>query len=161
MTLGDESGAVDVKTIIVGAGFAGIGAAVRLLQAGESDFVILERADQLGGTWRDNRYPGCRCDVPSHLYSYSFAPNPDWQRTYADQEDIWAYMRSTAGRFGVVPHIRFSHDVHEARWDERGPLGPLHQPARRLAAGTSSAQRAPSPNRAPRRSPARARSRGW
>ena len=69
--MSDESGAVDVKSIIVGAGFAGIGAAVRLLQSGEDDFVVLERAEQLGGTWRDNVYPGCRCDVPSHLYSFS------------------------------------------------------------------------------------------
>jgi cation diffusion facilitator CzcD-associated flavoprotein CzcO len=111
---------VDAKAIVVGAGFAGVGAGVRLLQAGESDFVILERADQLGGTWRDNQYPGCRCDVPSHLYSYSFAPNPDWPQTYAGQEDIWDYMRATAERFGVLPHIRFAHDVLEARWDGVG-----------------------------------------
>jgi cation diffusion facilitator CzcD-associated flavoprotein CzcO len=108
------------EVIVVGAGFAGIGAGVRLLQAGESDFLILERAGELGGTWRDNRYPGCRCDVPSHLYSYSFAPNPDWRQTYAGQEDIWEYLRATAKRFGVVPHIRFSHEMVEARWDDDG-----------------------------------------
>ncbi len=111
---------VDAKVIVVGAGFAGVGAGVRLLEAGESDFMILERAEELGGIWRDNRYPGCRCDVPSHLYSYSFAPNPDWPKTYADQQDIWDYIGATAERFGVVSHIRFSHQVLEARWDDTG-----------------------------------------
>jgi cation diffusion facilitator CzcD-associated flavoprotein CzcO len=107
------------RVVIIGAGFSGIGAAVRLLQSGEDDFVVLERAQQLGGTWRDNVYPGCRCDVPSHLYSFSFALNPDWHRTYADQAEIWAYLEETAERFGVLPHIRFSHQVEEASWDER------------------------------------------
>jgi cation diffusion facilitator CzcD-associated flavoprotein CzcO len=102
----------------MGAGFAGIGAAIRLLQAGEDDFVILERADQLGGTWRDNVYPGCRCDVPSHLYSYSFALNPDWQQTYANQDEIWAYLQRTAERFGVPAHIRWSHRVLDSSWDD-------------------------------------------
>jgi len=111
---------LDTKIIVVGAGLAGIGAGVRLLQMDESDFVIFERAEQLGGTWRDNQYPGCRCDVPSHLYSYSFALNPNWQQTYADQDDIWEYMQATAERFGVVPHIRFSHNVLEAHWDDGG-----------------------------------------
>jgi cation diffusion facilitator CzcD-associated flavoprotein CzcO len=108
------------RIVIIGAGFAGIGAGIRLLQSGEDDFVILERADQLGGAWRDNVYPGCRCDVPAHLYSFSFAPNPHWQRTYADQDEIWAYLCATAERFGVVPHIRFGHRVEEAAWDDAG-----------------------------------------
>ena len=108
------------RIVIMGAGFAGIGAAIRLLEVGEDDFVILERANQLGGAWRDNVYPGCRCDVPSNLYSYSFAPNPDWHRTYADQDEIWEYLRATAERFGVLPHIRFSHSVLDAAWDDSG-----------------------------------------
>ena len=106
------------RTVIVGAGFGGIGMAVRLLQSGEQDFIVLERADRLGGTWRDNVYPGCRCDVPSHLYSYSFAPNPSWTSTYADQEEIWTYLQETAERFGVLPHIAFSHRVLNASWDD-------------------------------------------
>lgn len=108
------------RIVIIGAGFSGIGAAIRLLQGGEDDFVILERSDQLGGTWRDNVYPGCRCDVPSNLYSYSFAPNPDWHRTYADQDEIWSYLRATAERFGVVSHVRFSQAVLDAAWDDSG-----------------------------------------
>jgi cation diffusion facilitator CzcD-associated flavoprotein CzcO len=107
-----------VRVVIVGAGFSGIGAAARLLRAGESEFVVLERAEQLGGTWRDNVYPGCRCDVPSRLYSYSFAPDPGWTETFASREEIWDYLMRTAGSFGVVPHIRFGHRVLEATWDE-------------------------------------------
>jgi cation diffusion facilitator CzcD-associated flavoprotein CzcO len=106
------------RVVIVGAGFSGIGAAIRLLQAGEEDLVVLERADDLGGTWRDNVYPGCRCDVPSRLYSYSFAPEANWHETYASQQEIWDYLRATAERFGVLPHIRFGWRVLDARWDE-------------------------------------------
>jgi cation diffusion facilitator CzcD-associated flavoprotein CzcO len=115
-----EPARTSTRIVIMGAGFSGIGAAIRLLQAGQDDFVILERAEQLGGTWRDNVYPGCRCDVPSHLYSYSFALNPDWHRTYADQDEIWEYLRTTAERFDVVPRIRFSHRVLDATWDDAG-----------------------------------------
>ena len=106
------------RVVIVGAGFSGIGAAIRLLQAGEEDFVVLERADDLGGTWRDNVYPGCRCDVPSRLYSYSFAPEANWHETYASQQEIWDYLRRTAEHFGVLPHIRFGWPVLDAAWDE-------------------------------------------
>lgn len=104
--------------MILGAGFSGIGAAIRLLQSGQDDFVVLERAKQIGGTWRDNVYPGCRCDVPSNLYSYSFALNPGWSRTYADREEIWAYLEATAERFGVMGHIRWSHQVLDATWSD-------------------------------------------
>ena len=105
------------RIVIMGAGFSGVGAAIRLLRSGEHDFVILERANRLGGTWRDNVYPGCRCDVPSHLYSYSFALNPDWHSTYAGQDEIWEYLRATAERFGVLPHVRWSYRVLDAAWD--------------------------------------------
>ena len=77
------------RIAIIGAGFSGLGAAIRLRAAGIDDFVVLERAAQVGGTWRDNSYPGCQCDVPSHLYSYSFAPNPEWSRTFSPQGEIW------------------------------------------------------------------------
>jgi cation diffusion facilitator CzcD-associated flavoprotein CzcO len=107
--------AVDVA--IVGSGFAGIGAAVRLLQAGRTDFVVLERAGDLGGTWRDNGYPGCACDVPSHLYSFSFAPNPDWSRNFSPQPEIQAYLQRTADRFGVRRHLRFGAEMLAARWE--------------------------------------------
>ena len=73
------------RIVIVGTGFSGLGMAIRLRREGEHDFVLLERAGEVGGTWRDNTYPGCRCDVPSHLYSFSFAPNPDWTRTFSPQ----------------------------------------------------------------------------
>jgi cation diffusion facilitator CzcD-associated flavoprotein CzcO len=106
-----------VRVAVIGTGFAGLGMAIRLKQA-EVDFVVLERADDVGGTWRDNTYPGCACDAPSHLYSFSFAPNPDWSRTFSTQPEIRRYMRRCAEEHGVLPHIHFGHDVTEAAWDE-------------------------------------------
>ena len=106
------------RIVIVGSGFSGIGMAVRLLEDGERDFVLLERASELGGTWRDNTYPGCRCDVPSHLYSFSFAPNPNWSSTFSPQPEILEYLRDVAQRFGVTPHVRFEHELRGADWDE-------------------------------------------
>jgi len=108
----------DVRVAIVGSGFSGLGMAIRLRQAGIEDFVVLERADDLGGTWRDNSYPGCACDVPSHLYSFSFAPNPEWTSTFSPQREIWDYLRGCAQHYGVVPHIRFGHEVRDAAWDD-------------------------------------------
>jgi cation diffusion facilitator CzcD-associated flavoprotein CzcO len=105
------------RIAIIGTGFSGLGMAIRLKQAGIDDFVLFERADDVGGTWRANTYPGCQCDVPSHLYSFSFAPNPDWSRTYSRQAEILDYLRDCAERFGITPHIRFGHDVREAAWD--------------------------------------------
>jgi cation diffusion facilitator CzcD-associated flavoprotein CzcO len=110
--------ATHVRTLIVGTGFAGLGTAVRLKQRGDTDFVVLERAGDVGGTWRDNTYPGCQCDVPSTLYSFSFAPNPNWTNTFPLQREIWEYLREVARRFDVIPHIRFNHEVVDARWDE-------------------------------------------
>jgi len=103
---------------IAGSGFGGLGMAIRLKQEGLEDFVVLERADDVGGVWRDNSYPGCACDVPSHLYSFSFAPNPRWSRSYSPQAEIHAYLRDCAERFGVLPHVRFRHSVEDARWDD-------------------------------------------
>lgn len=106
------------RIVIIGSGFAGLGAAIRLKQEGEQDFVILERSDEVGGVWRDNTYPGCACDVQSHLYSFSFAPNPNWSRAYSPQGEILAYLRDCASRFGVLPHVRFGHAVKQATWDD-------------------------------------------
>jgi cation diffusion facilitator CzcD-associated flavoprotein CzcO len=105
------------RVAIVGAGFAGLGAAIKLKQAGIDDLVLLERAGDVGGTWQANRYPGCQCDIPSHLYSFSFAPNPDWSRTYSLQAEIWDYLRRVAREHDVERHIRLHTEVTEARWD--------------------------------------------
>lgn len=106
-----------VRVAVIGSGFGGLGAAVRLRREGITDFVVLERADSVGGTWRDNSYPGCACDVPSHLYSFSFAPNPEWPRTFSGQEHIRAYLERVADTFGLRPHIRLGHEVTMMRWD--------------------------------------------
>ena len=106
----------DLRIAIIGAGFAGIGAAVRLAQAGFRDVVILERAGDVGGVWRDNVYPGCACDVQSHLYSLSFALNPTWSRSFSPQPEILAYLKRVAVEHGVREKIRFGHDVRGARW---------------------------------------------
>ncbi len=107
-----------VRIAIVGSGFSGLGLAIRLLQRGERDFVVLERAEEVGGTWRDNSYPGCTCDVPSRLYSFSFAPNPGWTHTYAGQEEILAYLKSLVDRYDVRPFLRCGSELLDARWDE-------------------------------------------
>ena len=136
------------RIAIVGTGFAGLGMAIRLRQEGEQDFVLLERAAAIGGTWRDNTYPGCRCDVPSHLYSFSFAPNPNWSSTFSPQSEILGYLKDCAERFGVMPHVRFDTELESASWDDddglwrietsQGPLtaeilisgqGPLSDPS--------------------------------
>ncbi|MEW2414189.1 NAD(P)/FAD-dependent oxidoreductase [Streptomyces sp. NPDC046866] len=114
---GGTGGREHVRVAVIGSGFGGLGAAVRLRREGITDFVVLERADSVGGTWRDNSYPGCACDVPSHLYSFSFAPNPDWPRTFSGQPHIRAYLEHVADTFGLRPHIRLNHEVRTARWD--------------------------------------------
>ncbi|MFD9814549.1 flavin-containing monooxygenase [Streptomyces sp. NPDC059080] len=121
-----------VRVAVIGSGFGGLGAAVRLRREGITDFVVLERAGSVGGTWRDNSYPGCACDVPSHLYSFSFAPNPRWPRNFSGQPHIRAYLEHVADTFGIRPHLRFHAEVEHARWDRdalrweigtaRGPL---------------------------------------
>src|ERR1700750_197520 len=137
----------DLSVAIVGSGFSGIGLAIRLKQEGVEDFAVLERGDGVGGTWHFNTYPGCACDVPSHLYSFSFAPNPDWSRTYSREPELRAYLRRVVDDFGVGPKIRLNTEVSSARWDgaaerweletSRGPLraqvlvsatGPLVEP---------------------------------
>ena len=136
------------RVAVIGAGFAGLGAGVRLRQAGLTDFVILERAGAVGGTWRDNTYPGCTCDIPSHLYSYSFAPNPGWSHSFSRQPEIWSYLNQITERHALATHLHLNTEVTEACWDgttacwrlrtSRGDLaadvliagaGPLSEPA--------------------------------
>lgn len=112
----DQSRRVDV--LVVGAGFSGLGAAIRLAGEGVDDLVVLERGTDVGGTWRDNSYPGAACDVPSHLYSYSFAPNPDWSRAFSPQGEIYDYIRGVARRTGVREKIRFGVEVTAVDFDE-------------------------------------------
>jgi cation diffusion facilitator CzcD-associated flavoprotein CzcO len=106
-----------LRYAVVGAGMAGILAAIRLKQNGE-DFTVYEKADRLGGTWRDNRYPGLTCDVPAHAYTYSFEPYAEWQAYYAKGEEIRTYFELTAAKYGVTPHIRFGCEVVSCVWQE-------------------------------------------
>lgn len=91
---------------------------IKLKEAGEHNFLILERADELGGTWRDNHYPGAACDIPSVLYSFSFEPNPDWSRVYPTQPELLAYERRCAKKYGLIPHLRFGAEVTTCRYDD-------------------------------------------
>src|SRR5258707_3048041 len=114
----DEPQLRHFRVAILGTGFAGLGMAMRLKQRGYSDFVVLEKATDAGGTWRDNTYPGCACDVQSHLYSFSFALNPRWSRMYSPQQEIWDYLRDCTERFGVRSHIQWNSEVLDACWNE-------------------------------------------
>ena len=108
----------DFRVAILGAGFGGLGMAIRLKETGFGDFVVFERDEEVGGTWWANTYPGCQCDIPSHLYSYSFALNPEWSRTYPLQPEIRDYLRECADRYGVRPHLRLGCAIERAEWDE-------------------------------------------
>ena len=107
-----------VRVFVVGAGFAGLGAAIKLDEAGLPDFLVVDKGDSVGGTWRDNTYPGAACDVPSQLYSFSFAPNPEWSRSFSPQPEIQAYLEDVARRSGVLDRFRFGVTVEDATWDE-------------------------------------------
>ena len=111
-----------LAAIIIGAGFAGIGMGVALRRQHIDDFVILEKASDVGGVWRDNRYPGAACDVPSHLYSYSFEPNPDWTHVFSRQPEIADYLRHCASKYDLLRHLRFGAEVQSARYDEADNL---------------------------------------
>lgn len=113
---------MSLKVIIVGAGFSGMCMGIRLKQAGIDDFVILDKADGLGGTWRENTYPGAECDVPSALYSYSFAHNPSWDYKWAEQKQILKYQQDTARQYGLEPHFRFKHAVERADFDQQAQI---------------------------------------
>ncbi|MDB5220847.1 MAG: 4-hydroxyacetophenone monooxygenase, partial [Myxococcaceae bacterium] len=98
-----------VHVAIAGSGFGGLGTAIRLAQAGFHDYLVFERSNDVGGVWRDNTYPGCACDVESHLYSFSFARNPAWTRSFSPAREIHGYLRACAERFGILSRLRFDH----------------------------------------------------
>src|SRR5215210_5774071 len=106
------------SVVVVGGGFGGVGAAVMLRRAGHTDVTVLERGERVGGVWHHNTYPGAACDIPSHLYEFSFAPNPRWSRRYAPQAEIQAYLEDVARRYGVFERIRTGTEVESASWDE-------------------------------------------
>lgn len=108
----------DFPIAIIGAGFSGLGMAIKLKEAGIESFTIFEKADDIGGTWRDNTYPGCACDVPSHLYSFSFDQNPEWSHEFSGQEEILAYLKGVVDRYDLRRFIRFGTEVKGARFDE-------------------------------------------
>jgi cyclohexanone monooxygenase len=107
-----------VRVLVIGAGFAGLGAAIKLDEAGHGDFLVLDKGASVGGTWRDNTYPGAACDVPSQLYSFSFAPNTEWSRSFSPQPEIQAYLEDVARSAGVLDRFRFGVTVEDAVWDE-------------------------------------------
>jgi cation diffusion facilitator CzcD-associated flavoprotein CzcO len=113
-----NSGETVVDILIIGAGFSGLGMGIRLREAGMNSFLILEKSSEIGGTWWDNRYPGCACDIPSHLYSFSFEPSADWTRMYPGQQEIHDYMKRCVERHALAPHIRLNTAFQEAVWDE-------------------------------------------
>src|SRR5680860_77910 len=108
---GSDGAPRKLRFAIIGAGLAGILSAIKLTEAGDTDFTIYEKADRLGGTWRENTYPGIACDVPSHLYSYSFAPNPEWSHVFSAGDEIWAYLDDVARRHHVGARIRYGTEV--------------------------------------------------
>ncbi|GGC58579.1 NAD(P)/FAD-dependent oxidoreductase [Hoyosella rhizosphaerae] len=120
--------------LIAGAGFSGLGAAIRLTQSGFTDFVILEKADDVGGTWQANSYPGCACDVPSVLYSYSFAQNPNWSSSFSPQPEIYAYLQRTAREYGIMPKVRLSTTLDDAAWDDKAKVWRFNTSAGQLTA---------------------------
>jgi cation diffusion facilitator CzcD-associated flavoprotein CzcO len=136
--------------LIIGAGFGGLGMAIRLKQSGQEDFIVAEKDEGVGGTWWANRYPGAACDIPSHLYSFSFAPNPHWSRHYPPQPEIAAYLQDCLERFGIAPHLRLRTAVASAQFDEQalhwivvlhGPEGPHTITARVIVAATGGLSR--------------------
>ena len=116
--MSETGGKARLRYAVIGAGMSGVMAAIKLLQRGDADFAVFEKGAELGGTWRDNRYPGLTCDTPSHAYSYSFALNPDWSAYYATGPEIHAYFKGVAERFGVVPYIRFNSEVTSCTFDD-------------------------------------------
>ena len=107
------------KVVIVGTGFSGLGQAIQLEKAGIRDYVILEKATEVGGTWRDNSYPGCACDVQSHMYSFSYEQNPGWSRSFSPQPEIFDYLKGVADKYRLREKIRFGVELTGAHWDER------------------------------------------
>lgn len=114
----NQSAPTRVDVVIIGTGFAGLAMAAKLKESGQNDFVLLEKAGEVGGTWRDNHYPGCACDVPSYLYSFSFAQNPEWSRMFSPQPEIFSYLKRVTDELGLRGHVRFHNELSEARWDD-------------------------------------------
>lgn len=114
----EHQASTPLTALIIGAGFAGIGMAIALRQAGITDFVILEKTHEVGGVWRDNSYPGAACDVPSHLYSFSFEPNPNWSRVFPSQAEIFSYLQHCAEKYQLTSHLQFGAEVKQAQYNE-------------------------------------------
>ena len=108
--------------IILGAGISGLGSAYKLLENNNTSFIILEKSEGVGGTWRENTYPGLCCDVPSHFYSFSFAMNPDWTKTYPEQYEILDYLENITDKLEIRPYIRFNSEVLESKFNENESL---------------------------------------
>jgi cation diffusion facilitator CzcD-associated flavoprotein CzcO len=108
---------VHTRGLIIGTGFSGLGMAIALQKQGV-DFIVLEKADDIGGTWRDNSYPGCACDIPSHLYSFSFEPKADWKHLFSYQDEIWDYLKGVTDKYGLRRYIVFNSLVDRAHWDD-------------------------------------------
>jgi cyclohexanone monooxygenase len=139
-----------VSVLVLGAGFAGVATAIKLVESGERDFLCIDRGAEVGGTWRDNTYPGAACDVPSQLYSFSFALNPDWSRSFSAQPEIQAYLRKVAGDSGLLHRFRFGVEFEGASWDPDAELwrvetsaGPVAARLLVSAAGALSAPKLP------------------
>src|SRR5262245_23038120 len=98
----------DYEVAIIGSGFSGIGAGIKLKEIGINNFIILEKASELGGTWRDNTYPGFTVDIPALTYSYSFEQKPDWSKLYAPQAELLTYAHNVTNKYGIRPHIQFN-----------------------------------------------------
>jgi cation diffusion facilitator CzcD-associated flavoprotein CzcO len=110
---------LDIETAIIGAGFAGLGVAIKMKMSGNDSFTIFERASEVGGTWRDNTYPGCACDIPSLLYSYSFEPNPDWSRSFSGYSEIHRYLKKCVNKYDLESYIRFNTAVKSIKFIEK------------------------------------------
>jgi cation diffusion facilitator CzcD-associated flavoprotein CzcO len=123
---------IDAEAIIVGAGFSGIGMAIELRKHGVDSLLVLERADEVGGVWRDNVYPGCACDIPALLYSFSFEPGDGWSRAFPRQEEIWNYLRRCVEKYDLGRHLRLGKELVEARYDDASSTWSLQ-----LAGGSS------------------------
>jgi cation diffusion facilitator CzcD-associated flavoprotein CzcO len=111
-----------VEHLVIGSGFAGLCAAIKLADDGENDYAVIEKADDVGGTWRDNTYPGACCDIPSQLYSLSFAPNREWSSSYSPQAEIQAYLQRVSEKYGVRDRIVFGAELEQAAWDDEAQL---------------------------------------
>ncbi|GAB08229.1 putative oxidoreductase [Gordonia araii NBRC 100433] len=114
----DHRPPIKTGVVIIGSGFSGLGMGIALKKDGRDDFVILEKAGDVGGTWRDNTYPGAACDVPTHLYSYSFEPRSNWERLWSYQPEIFNYLKEVSDKYGLGPHLRFHQVAERGYWDE-------------------------------------------